>query len=464
MSLTSTTNTAVLDTLNLSREDQDMARRRGQRTGYLRPENGTWLLTYRIYVWDLERRKTKPERVTVSIGPAPNPPTRRRKEGELTEKQAQRFAWDHYLSKVDNATVKPFSSLTLTQFWDKRYLSHLERKKKYATQVQYKSLWKVWIKPIIGNVRLFELTPDQVEATVNAALAAKKSTGTAEHIKKVISAMVEHARTAQMFTGENPAQLVEANPHVPVRRQRAMTLEQCRQWLATVQDEPADPKDRRSDIKPLRTMSLLGLCCSMGVSEQLGLCWQHVNLTDTPQLVEGESLPASSAAIRAHSYHGRAGSLKTGNRRRNVPLPKVLVELLLEIRRASKWNGPEDTVFAGQGGEPIWADNLVKRSLKPKAVALAMPWLSPHVLRHTFATLTKDLGMAYMDREYLMGHSPASMTDRYTHEDWERMRGRVEELAAEVTKAPEKRNEGDDSDQYTASKTRQVHKSKGEAA
>ncbi|MBZ5678128.1 MAG: hypothetical protein LAP61_28110 [Acidobacteriia bacterium] len=50
-----------------------------------------------------------------------------------------------------------------------------------------------------------------------------------------------------------------------------MTIEQCRLWLATVSDEPVDSKDWRSDIKPMRTMSLLGLCCSMGVSEQLGL-------------------------------------------------------------------------------------------------------------------------------------------------------------------------------------------------
>lgn len=27
----------------------DMGRRRGQRKGYLRPENGNWLLTYRVY-------------------------------------------------------------------------------------------------------------------------------------------------------------------------------------------------------------------------------------------------------------------------------------------------------------------------------------------------------------------------------------------------------------------------------
>jgi hypothetical protein len=136
-----------------------VARRRGQRTGWLRAENGSWLRTYRLYTWDSEQHTTRPQRVTVKIGPAPDPPTRKARNGELTEKQAERFAWDHYLAPLDNATVKPFSTITLAQFWTQRYLPHLERKRKYATQIQYKSLWKVWIEPRIGNVRLFELRP-----------------------------------------------------------------------------------------------------------------------------------------------------------------------------------------------------------------------------------------------------------------------------------------------------------------
>jgi len=47
-----------------------------------------------------------------------------------------------------------------------------------------------------------------VDAVITKALAAKKGTGTARHIKEVISAVIEHARALQMFTGENPAQLI----------------------------------------------------------------------------------------------------------------------------------------------------------------------------------------------------------------------------------------------------------------
>ena len=66
----------------------DMSRRRGQRKGWLRPEHGAWLLTYRVY-----DQTGKNQRETVTIGPCEG-------SGKLTEKQAERFAWDHYLAKV----------------------------------------------------------------------------------------------------------------------------------------------------------------------------------------------------------------------------------------------------------------------------------------------------------------------------------------------------------------------------
>ncbi len=418
------------------REDEPLSRRRGQRNGWLRPENGSWLLTYRIYTWDPEQRENKAQRVTVKIGPAPNPPTRKARNGELTEKQAERFAWDHYLARLDNATVKPFSTITLAQFWTQRFLPHLERKRKYATQSQYKSIWKVWIEPSIGDVRLFELKPDQVDKVISRVLSAGKSTETAGHVQKVISAVIEHARSLQQFTGENPAQLVELPERIPVRKPHAMTVEQCQQWLAAVEDLTADPKDRRSDARPMRTMSLLGICCSLGVSEQMGLQWRYVNLTETAVLVDGETLEPLSVAIREHSYHGRGGSLKHGHRRRIVPLPRVLVDALAAIQKQTQWSGPEDPVFAGISGKPIWPDNLAKRVLKPLAKNLKMPWLSWHVFRHTCATLTKSYSMIDVDRRALMGHADGNMTDRYTHEDFERMRSKLEIIAADVTKRP----------------------------
>src|SRR5580658_6185917 len=130
-------------------DGKELARRRGQRKGYLRIEHGSWLLTYRIYVWNIEEKKSLPERRNVTIGPGDGP-------GKLTEKQAQRFAHDHFLAPLDNTVLKPLSTLTFEQFWEKSYEPHkiIRKTLKLAARMQYLSLWKCWIQPVLGAVKL----------------------------------------------------------------------------------------------------------------------------------------------------------------------------------------------------------------------------------------------------------------------------------------------------------------------
>ena len=94
-----------LSSIFRGKAEENMARRRGQRDGWLHEKNGTWLLTYRVYRWDAEKRRSVPARPTVSIGPAEGP-------GKLTWKQAERFAWDHFLSKIDNTAIHPKSTMS----------------------------------------------------------------------------------------------------------------------------------------------------------------------------------------------------------------------------------------------------------------------------------------------------------------------------------------------------------------
>lgn len=442
-------------TLLIHTEDQqNMARRRGQRRGWLRIDKGTWLLTYRDYAVEGAPRVTK------KIGPGKGP-------GKLTKKQAERFAWDHYLQDLDKSVTMPASVLRVEQFWEREYLPHLKKNRKYATVSQYQSIWTVWLEPVIGAIRLFELSPRDINAAIDKAREAKKSSATAKHIRKVAGAVIEYAKSLRMFSGDNPAHLVEAPVQVPVRKSRSLSIEQVREWLEVAKDIPADVKDKRSDARPLRTMSLLGILCSLGISEQLGLTWQHVNLTADPVVVGTESIEPYSVAVFEHSFHGRRGTLKTGNRRRIVPLPKLLVKALRDLWKVSAHRGLTDPVLAGQEGKPVWADNLQKRHLKKLAVSVDLPWLSWHVFRHTCATLAKNAGMFEPDRQVLMGHAPRTMTDRYTHEDWSRLRAKIEEIAADVdrpskktlaAKAKAKRKSADSDSQSTLFKRQRIQK------
>lgn len=402
---------------------EDMARRRGQRKGYLRPENGNWLFTYRIYT----REHPKGHRLTVTIGPADG-------AGKLTKKQAERFAYEHYLQPLDTATVKPMSTMTVGEFWGNKYEPHLRKAKKYATQSQYISIWKQWISPVVAKIRLFELTPDHVDKCINDALAAGKSSATAKHIRKVASAIWSHAKRMQCASGDNPAQAIEAITVEPVRTIQALTAEQCRLYLSRLPE-------------PARTMCIVSLGVSMNVSELLGLREKHANFTDQYQPLEApDVVPPHEISVREHLYHARRGSLKTGKRRRNLPMTPEIEAALQALIATNMARGPETPVFQTSVGTSQSADNLCKRVLKvavdeinaeykAKSRKDVFPAVTWHVLRHTHATLTKSAGMSDYDRQRLMGHASADMTDRYTHEDRERIRTGVQKVVSQIMPA-----------------------------
>jgi len=389
-----------------------MGRRRGQRQGHLRPHHGSWLLTYRVY-----DQTGRGHRETVMIGPAEG-------KDRLTEKQAERFAWDHYLSKVDQTVQQPRSMMSIADYWDKHYKPALFRGAK-STREQYVSLYQHWILPAVGRKRLATLEPSDVEIAMARALEDGKSGETAWHIRKVISAIYTRAKRDRIVSGDNPASLASVPRRNRVRQKIALSFDQMQSALAMLKE-------------PARTMALTAVLTSANISELLGLAWKHINLTPDWTTLEGVGLPPFTIAIRQHFTRGEYGPLKTGNRRRNIPIPLPLVATLAELKQRGKFTGPDDVVFATRRGTPVCANNLRNRSLAKIAKKLELPRLSWHIFRYSHATFTDALGMPARDRQHLMGHGSLEMTDRYTLEDQERMRAVLEKIAGRILATKER--------------------------
>lgn len=384
---------------------EDMGRRRGQRSGWLRAEHGSWLLTYRMY-----EQTGRSHRETVTIGPANGP-------GRLTEKQAERFAWDHYLSKVDQLARQPRAMMSIADFWEKHYKPAALLKLKKKTREQYFSIYRLWIEPVIGKKRLATVEPGDVESVTARAVESGRSSETVRHIRKVISAIYTKAKKLRIASGDNPASLADVPDPEPVRDKIALTALQMATVLSMLEE-------------PLRTMVLTSVLTSMNVSELCGLQWKNVNLTPEWGILDGQPLPPFTIAVRRHFTRGEFGTLKTGNRRRNVPIPDVLVSALASLKQRASFVGPEDTVFCSRRGTPIAENNVRRRVLAPMAGRIGVARLSWHVFRYSHATFTSSIEMNAKDRQALMGHGSLEMTDRYTSEDLDRMRGGLAKIAA----------------------------------
>lgn len=108
-----------------------------------------------------------------------------------------------------------------------------------------------------------------------------------------------------------------------------------------------------------------------------------------------------------------------GSKERLIPVGQKAREALthyLEVRaQIQALSGFEDYVFLGKQGKAIHPSVIAKR-LQAYAMKLGLPKnVTPHMLRHSFATHLMNNGADLRGIQELLGHSSLSTTQKYTH-------------------------------------------------
>jgi integrase/recombinase XerC len=153
-----------------------------------------------------------------------------------------------------------------------------------------------------------------------------------------------------------------------------------------------------------RDVALLAVMygCGLRVSEAVGL-----NLDD---------IDMPSAELRVHGK---------GGKERIAPMPDGVSRLLddyLQARLAHAEPG-QQALFLNRSGGRLSARS-VQRMLKQRALATgADTAVTPHRLRHSFATHMLAGGVDLRAIQELLGHASLSTTERYTHLDIDRLSG-----------------------------------------
>lgn len=110
----------------------------------------------------------------------------------------------------------------------------------------------------------------------------------------------------------------------------------------------------------------------------------------------------------------------TGKRSKTriVPVVKAVREAIAEYLRQCPYSITGDSpLFLGARGGPLSAD-LVRRSVRAARVRLGLPeTLTPHALRHSFATHLLARGADLRSLQELLGHASLSSTQIYTKVD-----------------------------------------------
>ncbi len=240
-----------------------------------------------------------------------------------------------------------------------------------------------------GDISLQHITRQQVQDWLVASHASGLAASTLARRLSALSSFFDAAVRAG-WCEDNVAAGVRP-PKLPKRLPRTLPPEQTQALLSEA-----------GGASELRDLALLAVMygCGLRVSEVVGLNLEDVDL---------------------HAMELRV--LGKGRKERVVPLPDGAVILLknyLDERMPLQAMGSatrQPAVFLNQRGGRLTARS-VQRMLKTRALQTGADMsVTPHRLRHSFATHLLAGGVDLRAIQELLGHASLATTERYTHLD-----------------------------------------------
>ncbi|RMI04934.1 MAG: tyrosine recombinase XerC [Calditrichaeota bacterium] len=214
--------------------------------------------------------------------------------------------------------------------------------------------------------------------------------------------------------------VIAVNPAEPVRSPGkgrrlppVLSIDEARQLMELPDSD---------SVEGLRDRAILELLygCGLRLSELLGLRISAIDFAAKTLRVQGKGGkerivpfgPPAEAALRAYLAAREEGM------------------------HSHKQNEHSSPVFISPRGEPLYP-LAVQRMVKKYMLQLSeQKQLSPHVLRHTFATHLLDNGADLLAVKELLGHESLSTTQIYTHVSRERLKEVYRQAHPRATRKP----------------------------
>jgi integrase/recombinase XerD len=273
-----------------------------------------------------------------------------------------------------------------------------------------------------GQTGLGDVTPVDV-----AEFLASLREGDAEHAALAVSSAARaviavrglHAfAVAQGLADTDPAREIPP-PSPPSRLPKAITLAEVECLLAASGPGPDEPGPGGTDPRLLRDRALLEFLYGTGarISEATGLDIDELQLDAAPKCPESPEYPESpqDPVVRL---------IGKGSKHRVVPvgsyavraLQAYLVRARPALAAASRRVSVSPAVFLNARGGRLTRQGAwgVLHAAAGRAGLDPVPGVSPHTLRHSFATHLLDGGADIRVVQELLGHASVTTTQVYT--------------------------------------------------
>jgi integrase len=350
------------------------------------------------------------------------------KAEELKAKRAQGLDLD-----TKQPTVEQFSEVWLRDV--------VKRTRRPSTHASYEQMFRLYINPKLGKLRVDKLTAARVQGWVNMLVDAGQAAGTVRNAYLRLRGMLDIAVRYRLIS-TNPAKEIDLPP-LTNDRARALSLSEAHTLLRAADGEldvraAYTTKDGRTKSPPKvssRHTLIYHLLLALGLrrGEVLGLGWDELDWEAGTVQVRRQVQQINGKVIVSDYTKTDAG-------RRTLPIPQALLERL----RAHWQNQQEERALVDEGwnelgllfpsetGVALSPSNLLRHFRLLLKIA-GLPSVRLHDLRHTCATL---LGERVSDRVIaaILGHTPGTVTARYAKVKLPQMRQALETLYEELTK------------------------------
>lgn len=290
---------------------------------------------------------------------------------------------------------------TVGQFLEDWLENTVKKSVRPRTYQGYEQVVRLHLKPQIGNVSLTKLSPQQVQACLNALEAGGLGARTVAYTRTVLRTALSRAVKWGLIV-RNVAALVDPPRYKPKEIQ-VLSLAEIKIFLKAISGNR------------LEALYLTALMLGLREGEVLGLRWEDIDFNARTLTVK--------FAMQRINKKLQLVEPKTEKSRRTLPLPDLLAATLKTHRKyqladkllaGKQWN-ETNLVFTTNTGNPFDGSTIVHR-LQKLLVDIGLPKYRFHDLRHSCASLLLSQGLPARTIMEILGHSQINLTlNTYSH-------------------------------------------------
>lgn len=318
-------------------------------------------------------------------------------------KRARDERADAERARAEQAAAEQAARVPTLAEWAPSYLAHLaELGRKRSTLLTRRTNCSAHLLPVLGTQLLTDCSTDLAVAKLRAHLRARRSGASLTN-----SVLGQLAHMLRVATTHHPSVTVPPTRRVGPPRGKAPKCYTAEQLHAIV----AAAGCHRS-----RALVLLMIDAGLRIGEVCGLEWSAID--------RGAGL----LEVRATASRGGHLELPKSGQARPVPMTTRLRGALDELTRSGRFVLPAshpDRPASYPAMARIWAHVRARAGV---------PALTPHALRHSFATALLRSGADLATVRDLLGHADLKTTAIYLHSDGATARGAVAAMEAAATK------------------------------